>query len=67
MWARWWTREPETTAATARDRIRQRYERCRELISLNNECLELIAGLQEDLSYVPPLRDVVGGRIAGIF
>ena len=67
MSARWWTREPETTVATARDRIRQRYERCRELIALNNECLEMIAGLQEDLSYVPPLRDVVGGRIAGIF
>jgi pyruvate,water dikinase len=39
----------------------------RELLSLNNECLELIAGLQEDLQYIVPLRDVVGARVSAIF
>ena len=48
-------------------RIRDRYERCRELISLNNECLEVLTGLQEDLRFVPPRRDVIGERVAVFF
>ncbi len=64
---RWWRREPEPTAADVQARIRARYERCRELISLNNECLELLTGLQEDLQFVPPRRDVIGERVGAFF
>lgn len=55
------------SAVPVEERIRQRYESFRELLALNNESLELIAGLQEDLQYVPPLRDVLGDRIARVF
>ena len=65
--ARWWRREPEPTAEEVQTRIRARYEKCRELISLNNECLELLTGLQEDLQFVPPRRSVIGERVALFF
>jgi pyruvate,water dikinase len=54
-------------AGDAGERLRQKYLSFRELLSLNNECLELIAGLQEDLQYIVPQRDVVGARVAAIF
>ena len=60
------TRVPDDPASAA-ERIRSKYNSFRELLTLNNECLELMAGLQEDLQYVPPLRDVLNGRIADIF
>ena len=41
---------------SAEERIRGQYQSFR----LNNECLELMAGLQEDLQFVPPRRDVPG-------
>jgi pyruvate, water dikinase len=47
--------------------IRGKYEAFRELLGLNNECLDLIAKLQEDLQYVPPRADVVGGRVSAVF
>ena len=34
--------------------------------ALNSECLELMAGLQEDLLFVPPRRDIVGDRVADV-
>jgi len=47
--------------------LRQKYASFRRLLSLNNESLELMGELQEDLLYVPPLRDVLAGRVASIF
>lgn len=58
-------KEPDGPSAEAR--IRQQYLSFRDLLGFNNECLELMAGLQEDLQYVPPLRDVIGPRIGDIF
>ncbi len=49
------------------ERLRRKYAAFRELLSLNNECLELIAGLQEDLRFIVPQLDVVGGRVSAIF
>jgi pyruvate, water dikinase len=66
---RWWRRkkaEPEPPGAAA-GRVRAKYTSFRELLTLNNESLELMAGLQDDLQYVPPRRDVLGDRIATIF
>jgi pyruvate, water dikinase len=54
---------PEAVAA----RMRLKYASFRELLALNNESLELMAGLQEDLQFVPPRRDVVGDRLESIF
>lgn len=48
-------------------RIKSKYTSFRELLTLNNECLELMAGLQEDLQYVPPRREILDGRIGVIF
>ena len=57
----------DSTAAAAEARLREKYLSFRTLLSLNSECLELMAGLQEDLQYIPPLRSVLGGRVASIF
>lgn len=65
FWQRKKTRE--TDAAAAELRLREKYNSFQRLLSLNSECLELMAGLQEDLQYVPPLRDVLGGRVTSIF
>lgn len=66
--SRWWRKlDPQTTAASAEESFRQKYASFRELLSLNNECLELLAGIQEDLREVPPLRDVFGSRINAIY
>ena len=54
-------------AGSTEARVREKYEGFRDLLTLNNECLELLAGLQEDLQFVPPLRDVLGGRMGAIF
>jgi pyruvate,water dikinase len=55
------------TPDPAADRVRAKYASFRELLALNNESLELMAGLQDDLQYAPPRREVVGGRIGMIF
>ena len=61
-------KKPEPPARRApQNRIRQKYENFRALLSANNECLELLAGIQEDLQYAPPRSDVIGDRIAGVF
>jgi pyruvate,water dikinase len=62
---RWW-RARTPSAADLEDRLRQKYLACRRLIALNNECLELMAGLQDDLSYVLPRPDGLGDRIGAI-
>ena len=58
---------PQEAPDPAADRVRAKYVSFRELLALNNESLELMAGLQEDLQYAPPRREVVGGRIGAIF
>jgi pyruvate,water dikinase len=66
----WWKRKREIRTeppVAAEERIRSKYHSFRELLSFNNECLELMAGLQEDLQYIPPRRDVIGDRITAIF
>jgi pyruvate,water dikinase len=60
------SREQETPDPAA-DRLRAKYASFRELLALNNESLELMAGLQDDLQYVPPRREVLGDRIGAIF
>ena len=64
MW--WWKKQPTSEAATEQT-IRRKYQTFRNLLALNNDCLELMAGLQEDLQYVPARRDVVEERVAAIF
>jgi pyruvate,water dikinase len=64
FWRR--NKHADTSAAAAEIRLRDKYISFRRLLSLNSECLELMAGLQEDLHYIPPLRDVLGGRVVSI-
>ncbi len=64
----WRRHKPATaSAAGAEVRLREKYLSFRRLLSLNSECLELMAGLQEDLRYVPPFRDVLDKRVDCIF
>jgi len=64
----WWSKKkPAEPAGAAEDRIRRRYKSFRELLSLNNECLEVMAGIQEDLRFVLPRRAIVGARIATLY
>ena len=64
---RFWHREAPAAPAEAADRVRTKYVSFRELLSANNESLELMARLQEDLQHVPPHRDVIEAPIAGLF
>jgi pyruvate,water dikinase len=66
MWHFRKTREPDASGADL-ERLRARYFTFRELLALNNECLELMAEIQDDLQYVPPSHQVLGGRIARIY
>jgi pyruvate,water dikinase len=63
----WWWKKPAEAPGAVEARVRYKYANFRELLSLNNECLELISGLQEDLQFVPPLRDILGTRIGTIY
>ena len=63
----WWGKKAKALAGPIEDRIRSKYLSFRDLLSLNNQCLELMAGLQEDLQVVPPRRDVLGNRIVAIY
>lgn len=58
---------PRVDPGTATERLRAKYECFRELLGLNTECLEIMAELQQDLRYVLPRRDVVGGRVGQLF
>ncbi len=64
--AAWWRKRQSEDVGSAAQRIRRRYECFRDLLALNNDCLEVMAGLQEDLQFVPPRLDVIGNRIAAI-
>ena len=57
----WWKKRklPEPPGSL-QDRVRERYVSFRELLSLNNDCLELLAGIQEDLQYAPRHTGIVG-------
>ncbi len=63
----WRRQAPAVSVATTVERVREKYLSFRELLALNTECLELISGLQEDLNYVPPKRDVIEDRVAALF
>ena len=52
---------------SAEERVRRQYEEFKTLLASNNECLALMAGLQEDLRFVAPLPEVVGDRVVAIF
>ncbi len=64
---RWWKRKRSDLAEPPEPRIRSKYNCFRELLSLNNECLELLASIQEDLQFAPPTREALGGRISSVF
>jgi pyruvate,water dikinase len=64
----WHRQRPAPAApAEAANRVRTKYASFRELLTANNESLELMARLQEDLQHVPPHRDVIEGPVTGIF
>lgn len=44
-----------------------RYQAFREILGLNNECLELLAALQEDLSFVSPASGFLDHTVAALF
>ncbi|MDP3001416.1 MAG: hypothetical protein Q8N47_28285, partial [Bryobacterales bacterium] len=67
MWA-WWRKErTQQPAGSVEEKIRFKYVSFRELLSFNNECLELMAGLQEDLRYAPPRRNILDVRVSSLF
>jgi pyruvate,water dikinase len=57
----------EASPSAAATRLRQKYNSFRTLLSLNNDCLELMAGVQDDLRHVAPLREVFADRVESIF
>ncbi len=63
----WWKRWRVGVTGSAEQTIRQKYSSFRELLALNNECLEILAGIQEDLHYAPPSGQVLGGRVPAVF
>ena len=62
----WW-RRPATQTASPEVSIRSKYASFRKILSLNNDCLELLAGIQEDLQFAPANRNVLGNRVAVSF
>ncbi len=62
----WWRRH-ETEPLSPEQTIRSKYGSFRKLLSLNNDCLEMLAGIQEDLQFVSASRSVLGGRIGVMF
>ncbi len=58
----WWWR-PEIRTTSPEETIRTKYMSFRHLLAQNNDCLEILAGIQEDLQYVPPSRSVLSERI----
>ncbi len=63
----WRTRGRREAALPPDVRLRVRYESCRVVIALNNDALELLAGLQEDLLYAPSRLDLFGDRVTMVF
>ena len=64
--APWWWRQ-DNRPTSPEQTIRTKYVSFRHLLSLNNDCLEILAGVQEDLHYAPPSRGVLGERIDWVF
>ena len=62
----WWHRNSRATDGLETI-VRSRYASFRKLLSLNNECLEILAGVQEDLQYTAASRDVLGDRVTLVF
>ena len=60
-------RKEESSADAVEALLRKKYASFRTLLSLNNECLELMAGVQEDLRHVAPMREVFSGRVTSVF
>ncbi len=67
MGAWWWKRRREGEIESPEERFRTKYASFRQLLTNNNDCLELMAGLQEDMRYVGPLDEVFSKRISAIF
>ena len=67
MWLFRRERGQQDGASPGPDRVRAKYASFRDLLAMNNESLELLAGLQDDLRYVPPGPEVLAGRIGTIF
>jgi pyruvate,water dikinase len=66
--ASWWRkRKAESPAGEAGHAMRNRYGTFRELLSLNDECLEILASIQEDLQYTTAREEVLADRVASIF
>ncbi len=61
----WWRQEKQSTSPE--QTIRTKYTSFRHLLSQNNDCLEILAGIQEDLQYAPASRRVLGERIDLVF
>ena len=60
-------RKPAEPAGSLQDRVRGRYVSFRELLSLNNDCLELLASIQEDLQFAPRTRELLSDRVGCVF
>jgi pyruvate,water dikinase len=67
MNAWWWKRKSDDSPGLAEQTIRNKYACFRELLSYNNECLELLASIQEDLQYALPSSELLGDRAATVF
>ena len=63
----WWTRKGAGATESGEDLLRRKYATFRKLLSLNDECLELLASLQEDLQFVPARQEVAGARTGAMF
>lgn len=63
----WPGRDREIPNERPEERIQSKYSSFHELLSLNNECLDLFAKLQEDLQFIPPFQSLVGGRVETVF
>ncbi len=62
----WWRRQ-DNRPASPEQTIRTKYVSFRRLLSLNNECLEMLACIQEDLHYALASRRVFGERLDLVF
>ncbi len=62
----WWRRHGNKLVSREQT-VRSKYESFRNLLSLNNDCLEILASIQEDLRYAPASRRVLGDRMVAVF
>lgn len=67
MWKWWRKKAAAEPSGSVEERLRFKYASFRSLLSLNNESLEVMAGLQEDLQYTSPQREILDARVAAIF